>query len=165
MKALTLSDPQMVLALQDEIRRHEEARYDHRLHAVLLVGQGMKCPEVAGKLGDSVRSVETWVKQFDKRGFAALADKERPGRPSRLTKKQIRKIEKTLRGKPQDVGLTGNLWDGKTLSAFIKTEFGVIMKVRQCQRLFHKLGFRYRKPRHLIAHANAEEQESFKKNS
>lgn len=165
MKALTLSDPLMVLALQDEIRRHEEARYDHRLHAVLLVGQKMTCPEVAQKLGDSVRSVETWVKQFDTRGFAALADKERPGRPSRLMEKQIRTIEKTLRGKPQDVGLTGNLWDGKTLSAFIKAKFGVIMKVRQCQRLFHKLGFRYRKPRHLIAHGNPEEQENFKKNS
>jgi hypothetical protein len=31
----------IVLGLQDEIRRSEESRYDHRLHGVLLVAQGM----------------------------------------------------------------------------------------------------------------------------
>ncbi len=36
-----------MLGLQDEIRRSEESRYDHRLHGVLLVAQGMTCPEVA----------------------------------------------------------------------------------------------------------------------
>jgi hypothetical protein len=42
MKRLTISDPQSaILSLQDEIRRTEESRYDHRLHAVLLVAQGM----------------------------------------------------------------------------------------------------------------------------
>ena len=35
----------MILGLQDEIRRSEESRYDHRLHGVLLVAQGMTCPE------------------------------------------------------------------------------------------------------------------------
>jgi hypothetical protein len=42
MKALTISDQQnMILALQDEIRRNDTSRYDHRLHGVLLVAQGM----------------------------------------------------------------------------------------------------------------------------
>ena len=29
--------------IQDEIRRNPEARYEHRLHAVLLVSQDMSC--------------------------------------------------------------------------------------------------------------------------
>jgi len=37
----------MVLGLQDEIRRSEESRYDHRLHGVLLVAQGLTCPQVS----------------------------------------------------------------------------------------------------------------------
>ena len=41
MKPLTISDKEtMILALQDEIRRSEESRYDHRLHGVLLVAEG-----------------------------------------------------------------------------------------------------------------------------
>ena len=58
MKKLTIADAaNIVLALQDEIRRSHEARYDHRLHAVLLVAQGMSCGQVAHLLGDSPRIV------------------------------------------------------------------------------------------------------------
>ena len=54
MKRLTMSDPQSaILSLQDEIRRTEESRYDHRLHAVLLVAQGMSGHQVAQMLGDA----------------------------------------------------------------------------------------------------------------
>ncbi len=62
MKPLAIADsPTIILGLQDEIRRSEESRYDHRLHGVLLVAQGMTCPEVAHLLGDAPRSVEYWV--------------------------------------------------------------------------------------------------------
>jgi transposase len=37
------------------------------------------------------------------------------------------------------------------------------MGVRQCQRLFHQLGFRRRKPRSLIAQADPEAQAAYKK--
>jgi transposase len=57
-----------------------------------------------------------------------------------------------------------NLWDGKTLSAFIKKRFGVTLQVRQCQRLFNQLGFRLRKPRPMIAHSDPSVQDEFKKN-
>lgn len=150
MKPLTIADAStIVLGLQDEIRRSEESRYDHRLHAVLLVAQGMKCPEVARLLGDAPRSVEYWINRFETRGLAGLVDGERPGRPGRLTAEQIRVIDSALRKEPRDIGLAGTLWDGKTLSAFARNRFGVTLGVRQCQRLFRQLGFRRRKPRPL----------------
>jgi transposase len=164
MKPLTVSDPLLIIGLQDEIRRNDEARYDHRLHAVLLVGQGMTCPEVAKRLGDGVRAVQHWVNKFEYQGFAGLSEKPRPGRPSQLTEARLDVLARVLRKRPADVGLTGNLWDGKTLSAFLRKEWGIVLRVRQCQRLFHKLGFRYRKPRHGIAHADPAEQKRFKKN-
>src|SRR3989344_3766129 len=90
MKPLTIADAStIVLGLQDEIRRSEESRYDHRLHAVLLVAQGMKCPEVASLLGDAPRTVEYWINKFEARGLAGLVDGERSGRPGRLTAEQI----------------------------------------------------------------------------
>jgi len=88
MKPLTIADsPTIILGLQDEIRRSEESRYDHRLHGVLLVAQGMTCPEVAHLLGDAPRSVEYWVGRFERDGLAGLLEGERPGRPRRLTEK------------------------------------------------------------------------------
>ena len=43
----------MIFGLQDEIRRSEESRYDHRLHGVLLVAQGATRPEVSRLLGNA----------------------------------------------------------------------------------------------------------------
>jgi transposase len=165
MKALTISDREnMILALQDEIRRTEESRYDHRLHGVLLIAQGATCPEVARLLGDAPRTVEYWARKFEARGFAGLAEGERSGRPSRLDEKQMEKIEKALRQTPAEAGMkSGGVWDGKTLSAFLAQEFGLNLQVRQCQRLFRQMGFRLRKPRPLIAHADKEQQAAYKK--
>ena len=153
----------MVLALQDEIRRSQEARYDHRLHAILLVAQGVKCPQVAALLGDSPRTVQYWVRRFEQEGFAGLADADRPGRPKRLDDPQVVEIDKALRSSPREYGLSTNIWDGKTLSEFIHRQFGIDIGVRQCQRLFRQLGFRLRKPRPVIAKADVEEQKEYKK--
>lgn len=164
MKALSISEAQdVVLALQDEIRRSDEARYDHRLHALLLVAQGMSCRQVAQVLGDAPRTVAYWVHRFAEQGFAGLADADRPGRPKRLDGVQLREIARAIRGSPQDHGLECNLWDGKCLSAFIRQRFGVELGVRQCQRLFRQLGFRLRKPRPGMAGADPARQEEYKK--
>lgn len=166
MKPLTIADAStIVLGLQDEIRRSEESRYDHRLHAVLLVAQGSNCPEVARLLGDAPRTVENWVHRFESRGLAGLVEGERSGRPKRLTQEQQAEIGQVLRQTPREVGLSGTLWDGKTLAVFIDLRFGVALGVRQCQRLFRLLGFRRRKPRPVIAKADPARQEAHKKNS
>ena len=164
MRALTVTDaPTIVLGLQDEIRRSEEARYDHRLHGVLLVAQGMSCPEVSRLLGDSPRTVEYWVRRFEDRGLAGLVEGERSGRPRRLNDKQLAEINSVLRQTPGSVGISSGIWDGKGLSAFIKMRYGVILGVRQCEYMFKSLGFRRRKPRPVIARADSELQEAYKK--
>ena len=165
MKKVKISDAEtVILILQDEIRRSYEARYDHRLHAILMVAQDMSCRKVAQLLGDSPRTVAYWVKRFEAEGLSGLADADRSGRPSRLDEQQIQLIEAALRSHPSQYGLAGNLWDGKLLSHFIDQHFGVELGVRQCQRLFRRLGFRLRKPRPLIAKADPERQQAFKKN-
>jgi transposase len=164
MRPLTIDDPDIVLGLQDEIRRSDESRYDHRLHGVLLVAQGMTCPEVARLLGDSPRSVQYWLKRFEEDGLAGLSEQERSGRPAALQEKHLTAIDKALREAPVAYGLSGNLWDGRTLSAFIEKRFGLFLGVRQCQRLFRQLGFRFRKPRPSIAHADLQLQKRHKKN-
>lgn len=165
MRPLTIANPAaIVLGLQDEIRRSEESRYDHRLHGVLLVAQGMTCPEVARILGDAPRSVEYWVRGFEETGLAALREGERTGRPRRLNEEQLQAVNVALRRTPSDLGLGGNLWDGKTLAAWIGQEYAIHLGTRQCQRLFRQFDFRLRKTRPLIAKADPERQKEHKKN-
>ena len=166
MRPLQIADAEtMILGLQDEIRRSEESRYDHRLHGVLLVAQGATCPEVSRLLGDAPRTVENWVLRFEAQGLAGLTEGQRSGRPRRLSEAQLREVDGVLRQTPRDLGLTGTLWDGKTLSVWIEQHFQVHLRVRQCQRLFRQRGFRLRKPRPLIAHADLEWQKTHTKTS
>ncbi len=164
MRPLSIVDaPNIVLGLQDEIRRSEESRYDHRLHGVLLVAQGMTCPEVGRLLGDAPRTVEYWVQRFESQGLAGLQEGDRSGRPRRLDDRQLGEIGRVLRQSPRGAGMETNIWDGKTLSAWIEQEYGESLGVRQCQRLFRQLGFRLRKPRPEVACADPELKHTAKK--
>ena len=154
MKKLEISDARIMrLAIQDELVRSEESRYDHRLHGVLLVCSGCTCYEVAEIFGHTPRTIELWVHRFEKSGFAGLFDQERPGRPSGLDEAVRKSLGKDLRRSPRELGYTQNLWDGRLLSHHLAHIYDVHVGIRQCQRLFHQLGFRRRKPRPVIASA------------
>lgn len=164
MRPLTIDDAHVIeLAIQQEILRSEEARYDHRLHGLLLVCKGYSCNKTADILGQSPRSVAGWVRRFEERGLAGLRDQERPGRPSALEPKHAERVAGDLRRSPRDLGYEQNLWDGKLLSHHLEKLHKVRIGVRQCQRLFHAFGFRRRKPRPLLAHADPERQATYKK--
>lgn len=164
MKRLMISEPEsIILGIQDEMRRSPESRYDHRLHGILLVAQGISCRQVGHLLGDSPRTVQYWVHRFESEGFAGLVDDERSGRPTRLSDEQLDEIGLVLRKSPSDAGLSANLWDGKVLSSYIAQKYSVDLGVRQSQRLFRQLGFRLRKPRPVIACADPERQLAHKK--
>lgn len=62
MRKLEISDAEVMgIAIRQEIERSEEARYDHRLHALLLVAKGMSARQAALWLDESERSVQRWV--------------------------------------------------------------------------------------------------------
>ena len=166
MRPLTLSFPGHSRAvLQQEINRHQDSRYDHRLHCVLLVASGLSCEQIAGFFGDSPRTVVNWVRRFDHQGLAGLAEGNHSGRPPRLSAEQLEEVRGLVRHPPRAAGLEANLWDGKSLSACLHERYGVPMSVRQCQRMFRLLDTRYRLRRPLVAKADPQRQAEHKKNS
>ena len=164
MRKLEIKDADIIrIAVQQEILRSEESRYDHRLHGIMLVCSGFRCSEVAELFGHSPRTVQYWVRRFEESGFSGLEDTPRPGRPAVMDKTINQGLGKDLRRSPRELGYTQNLWDGKLLSHHLAKKFGVNLGVRQCQRLFRQLGFRRRKPRPLIAESDPEAKRQYKK--
>jgi len=164
MRRLDITDADIMrLAIQNEIQRSEESRYDHRLHGVLLACSGMSSYDVAALLGQSPRTVQYWIHRFQDNGFAGLQEGERAGRPPALAGDALQVVGQDLRREPRLLGYPQNIWDGKLLSHHLKTRYQIDMGVRQCQRLFHQLGFRRRKPRSLIAQADPEAKAAYKK--
>jgi transposase len=118
---------------------------------VLLVSHGLSCGEVAALLGQDPVTVQRWVNAFNAAGFAGLQEGERNGRPARLQPDQWPDLGRVLRQSPRDLGYGQNLWDGKLLAHHLREQHHITLGVRQCQRVFRKLGFRRRKPRPEIA--------------
>jgi transposase len=66
MRKLQIEDAEvMKLAIQQEISRSDESRYDHRLHGLLLVTTGQSCREVARLFDEDPSTVQRWVKRFE----------------------------------------------------------------------------------------------------
>ena len=155
MRKLQIEEAEMMrIALQQEIARSEESRYDHRLHGLLLVTAGQSCRQIAELFGENVTTVQRWVRRFEQGGLEALREGERSGRPSALDAGQWRKLQGDLRKTPRDFGIPATLWDGPVLSEHLRRHYRVHLGVRQCQRLFRRMGFRLRKPRPQVAQAD-----------
>src|SRR5579875_14489 len=54
------------VAIQQEIERSEETRYQHRLHGLLLLAAGHSCRQVAGFFGEDDTTVQRWVRRFER---------------------------------------------------------------------------------------------------
>jgi transposase len=164
MKKLRIADADiMSVAIQQEISRSEEARYDHRLHGLLLVCKGHTCTQVAEMFGEERRTVQRWVNRFESHGLEGLREGERTGRPGRIHEKQWEQLGRDLRTPPRRFGFTQTMWDGQLVREHLRRHYRIKLGVRQCQRLFGQMGFRLRKPRPMVGQADEVAQRAFKK--
>ena len=155
MRKLQIEDAEVMrIALQQEIVRSEESRYDHRLHGLLLVTAGQSCRQVAELFGENGTTVQRWVRRFEQGGLQALREGERSGRPSALEAGQWRK-PKGICARPRGTSAYRPRCGMVRccLSICVDTT-ACTLGVRQCQRLFRRMGFRLRKPRPQVAQAD-----------
>ena len=142
----------------------DDAKYQHKVEMVNLVLSGLTPSYLSTYCGDSKNTITLWVKVADEQGFEALRAKKQSGRPSKLTSNQIAEIRSVLKeDNPKKYG--HNVWDGPSLAAYIKATYSVTLCVRQCQRLFHNLGFSLVRPQTFPSKGeqNEEERSEYKK--
>jgi transposase len=147
---------------------NEEARFIHRLHGILLFAEKEEesCDSIGVLFGNSPRTISNWIKRVNETGdIESLRSKKQQGRPPRLTEEQRLELRVVLQESPEKHGITCNIWDGKSLSAYIECHYGVVMKTRTCQRLFHQLGFTLKRARPVVSRANEEKKVESKKTS
>lgn len=142
----------------------DESRFLFRVFAVNMVLAGTPASQVGASAGFTKAAVTGWVKTVDEQGFEALRPQKRAGRPAKLTADQLKSIDAALQDDPNNYGY--KVWDGPSLSAYIREKFKIEIGVRQCQRLFHNLGYSRIRPQPFPSkgYEDTEEREAFKKN-
>lgn len=146
------------------IQSSNDSTFVHRVTMVnLLLSGKMTTAQLSDITGIPVRTLNDWVKKADETHFEALRPKPHPGRESRLSDEQYELIKEALTHEPEEYGYL--VWDGKALSEYIQKTFGIELSVRQCQRIFRKLGFSRIRPQTFpaLGEEKSEEREAFKK--
>ena len=135
-----------------------------RLLACIMRKKGKSIEEIAEELGIPYTTVHRWLVKIAKKGLKAIYDKPKPGRPCRLTTKQLRKVYRIVSEDPKKHGFQGGAWTARRLGAVVKKEFGVEYGERGMQLLLHRIGLTCRlpRPRHPKA-ATAREAATYKR--
>lgn len=161
-----VSDPAALLAEgQMIVSSTEDSKFQHKVECVNIVLGGMPPSELSKYVAESKNTITSWVKTADEEGFEALHTKKQPGRPMKLTKEQLAEIERAVKeDEPTTHGY--RVWDGPSLSDFIKKKYSVEVSVRHCQRMFHGFGLSLIRPQThpSLDEDNDEDRENFKKN-
>ena len=154
--------------IQAYFNKNENARFIHRLHGILLLIDNKEntCDFVGSLFGNSPRTISNWVKKVNSTGdINSLREEKRSGRVPRLNAIQLAEIKEALQKDPERSGVSANIWDGKSLSWHIENKYGIMLKVRRCQTLFHELGFSLKRARPIVAKGDVVKKEAFKKTS
>lgn len=115
-------------------------RLIHRLHVILLIGNGCSCVEVSRLLGIRLNTICRWAEKYQRAGVSGLHGADRPGRPKSLNAFQWSHIETDLLKSPRYFGFpAATRWDGPMLSEHLYRCYGVALGLRQCQRILRAL--------------------------
>jgi len=117
-----------------------------RLQAVVLFEEGVAPVDIARKLGVGRRSVRRWKASFLKDGRSAIKAKPAPGRPSKLSTGDKKRLERVLTRGAHGAGYSTDLWTCPRVADLIRQKFGVEYHARYVPRLLRSLGWSPQKP-------------------
>jgi len=120
-----------------------------RLRALSLLGEGLLPVEVARRVGVDRRSVRRWKAAARQGGREAVRSRPTPGRPTKLSAHNRRRLEVALLKGAQAAGFPTDLWTCPRVAEIIHRRFGVRYHVHHVGRLLHALGWSPQKPRRL----------------
>lgn len=114
--------------------------------AAKLLQQGKGICDVAGLVGASPSSVHRWKEALKRGGEDALKAKPHPGRPSRLSSRQKKRLQKILLKGPLAAGFSTDLWTCRRLAEVIERVFGVKYHPDHVWHILRLMSFSCQKP-------------------
>jgi transposase len=126
--------------------RRSEALKKRRLEAARLFDEGATQAEVARRLAVSRVSAMRWYRVWRKDGRGGLGRARALGRPSRLSPKQLKRIETALLKGPQSQGYTTELWTLPRVAVVVERVSGVRYHPGHVWRVLRGLGWSLQRP-------------------
>jgi transposase len=117
-----------------------------RRRAIVLLRAGENLSTVAHAVNASASSVHRWYQAYQRNGRAGLRPRPTPGRPSRLSASQCRRLLALLQRGPPAAGYPTELWTLKRMAEVIEKKFDVRYHPGHVWWLLERLGWSCQKP-------------------
>jgi transposase len=136
--------------------RAGDVRVIRRAQALLEVGAGRPVALVAERLGVDATTVYGWLHAFLVDGVTTLRYGRAPGRPSKLTPSQKRRLCELIEAGPLAAGYPSGCWSTLFVQDLIQREFGRLYNHHYLATLLRNLGLSYQKARFVSDHLDPE---------
>jgi transposase len=141
------------------LRKDEKFQQGVRLYACYQVSKGKRPKEIEEIYETSFKSICNWVNKLNKGGVEALIDKERSGRPPKLTPEQKAAIRGlVLTQPPQEHGYNSSPWTGALLIDWIGRHYAITYKKAHIYNILKDLGLTFQKAKGFYPESQGREE-------
>lgn len=119
---------------------------DIRKMCMRMLEKGMRQEEIADIVGFSQGTISLWRKAYLTGGSDAIQTRKIPGRPRKLSDRDLRKLMFLLAKGPEAFGYSNNLWTLKRIARVIKEEYNVSYHPGHVWKLLRRIGFTHQRP-------------------
>jgi len=151
-----------------EVERHLKTAQQHGhlrqvklFLAILAVGDGQRCAQVAVALRVHEKTVAAWVRGFCCDGLKGAPRQKPAGRPPKLTPTQTAALATLIDAGPLKAGFSGACWRSPMIPQLIDERFGVFYNVFYIAQLLKNLGVSYQKAAFVSEHLDESQRQAW----
>ena len=133
-----------------------DLRLARRISALLGWAMGGTAAHSAETHSVSRQAVYNWLRAFVLHGMDSLVYRRSPGRKSRLTKTQKKRLVELIKAGPLEARYPTGCWTSLLIQQLILREFGVLYNRHYVCELLHNLGFSFQKAKFVSDHLDEE---------
>lgn len=152
MQNINLSSDE-IFQLKIAHRTARKKRDADRIKAIVLLGKGWTFNQVAEALLMDEETIRNHLKRYKENGIKGLLSINYKGTESKLSKKELKKLDKHLE---QDTYLKV-----EEIVFYVKKTFNKKYSISGMTDLLHRMGFVYKKPKVVPGKADTEKQKEF----
>ena len=142
-----------IMKLKETHRKQRDKRFADRLKAIILLGTGWSVVQVAEVLLIDETTVRNWLEKYRHGGTEELLTLMYQGKEPSLTVEQQQELARHLD--------ENTYLDSHAIRHYIEQTYGVKYTPSGVKDLLHRLGFTYKKPKHVPGKLDSAKQAAF----